>query len=135
MSAVVVRCDVPTGCDPVTDIAPRNILLPDDCPGIPELDVASPGLHSVDSPCSIVNPPEDFTVGGITPFLEHHRGLCHHRLDCIARLHCGLPLRRRDATLMTTEEAAECRSTFGGVKVPYVETCPNLSVLKFLKWK
>ena len=30
---------------------------------------------------------------------------------------------------MPTEEAADCRSTFGGVKVPYVETCPNLSVL------
>ena len=49
------------------------------------------------------------------------------------RLHRGLPLRRRDWTLMTSEESAECRVNLGGVAVPFMETCPPLSVLEVLE--
>ena len=70
---------------------------------------------------------------GITNFMEHCRGLRHHRLDCVIRLHRGLPLRRRDGTLMTNEESAECRVNLGGVTVPFIETCPSLSVLEVLE--
>ena len=62
--------------------------------------------------------------------MEHCRGLRHHRQDCVVRLHRGLPLRRRDGTLMTSEESAECRTNLGGVAVPFIETCPSLSVLE-----
>ena len=67
---------------------------------------------------------------GITTFKEHCRRLRHHRLDCIVRLYRGLPLRRRDGTLMTTDESDECRTNLGGASGPYVETCPSLSVIE-----
>ena len=67
---------------------------------------------------------------GITTFIEHCRGLRHHRQDCVVRLHRGLPLRRRDGTLMSSEESAECRANLGGVTVPFMETCPPLSVIE-----
>ena len=74
----------------------------------------------------------DIKVGsrGITTFMEHCRGMRHHRQDCVVRLHRGLPLRRRDGTLMTTEESAECRASLEGVAVPFIETCPSLSVME-----
>ena len=65
--------------------------------------------------------------------MEHCRGLRHHRLDCTVTLYRGLSLRRRDRTLMTTDESAECRVNLGGVTVPFVETCPALSVLEVFK--
>ena len=76
----------------------------------------------------------DIKVGsrGITTFMEHCRGMRHHRQDCVVRLHRGLPLRRRDGTLMTTEESAECRASLEGVAVPFIETCPSLSVMEVL---
>ena len=77
----------------------------------------------------------DVKVGsrGITTFMEQCRGLRHHRQDCVIRLHRGLPLRRRDGTLMTNEESAECRVNLGGVTVPFIETCRSLSVLEVLE--
>ena len=74
----------------------------------------------------------DVKVGsrGITTFMEHCRGLGHHRLDCVVRLHRGLPLRRRDGTLMTSDESAECRVNLEGVSVPFLETCPSLNVVE-----
>ena len=62
--------------------------------------------------------------------MEHCRGLRHHRQDCVVRLHRGFPLRRRDGTLMTSEESAECRATLDGVTATFMETCPSLSVLE-----
>ena len=77
----------------------------------------------------------DVKVGsrGITTFMEHCRGLRLHLQDCVIRLHRGLPLRRCDGTLMTNEESAECRANLGGVTVPFIETCPSLSVLEVLE--
>ena len=40
---------------------------------------------------------------------------------------------RRDGTLMTTDESAECRVNLEGVTVPFVETCPAFSVLQVFK--
>ena len=65
----------------------------------------------------------------ITTFFENCRGLRHHRLDCIVRLARGMPLlRHRDKTLMTSDEAAECRTEYEGVSVPKIEMCPSYSV-------
>ena len=74
----------------------------------------------------------DINVGsrGITTFMEHCRGLRHHRLDCLIRLFRDLPLRRRDGSLMSNEESVECRSSLGGAMVPFIETCPSFSVLE-----
>ena len=46
------------------------------------------------------------------------------------RLYRSLALRGRDGTLLTTEEAAECRTRLGGVTVPYVEQFPALTFLE-----
>ena len=41
----------------------------------------------------------------------------------------GMPLlRHRDKTLMTSDEAAECRTEYEGVSVPKIEMCPSYSV-------
>ena len=45
---------------------------------------------------------------GITTFLEHRRGIRHHRLDCLIRLRRGLALRRRDGTFMSESESDAC---------------------------
>ena len=80
--------------------------------------------------CSICKRDIKVASRGITTFMEHCRRLRHHRLDCIVRLYRGLPLRRRDGTLMTTDESAEWRVNLGGVVVNFVVTCPALSVLE-----
>ena len=51
----------------------------------------------------------DLKVGsrGISTFLEHCRGVIHHRLDCLVRSRRGLSLRRRTGAVMSAVEAAD----------------------------
>ena len=70
---------------------------------------------------------------GITTFWEHCRGFRHHRLDCLIRLRRGLPLRKRDGTLMSVTESDRCVANLAGEMVPVVEVCPNMSVAEVLQ--
>ena len=70
---------------------------------------------------------------GITTFYEHCRGVRHHRLDSLTRLRRGLPLRRRDGTLMSEAESAAFALTMAGESVPQVEVCPDTTVLEALQ--
>ena len=70
---------------------------------------------------------------GITTFWEHCRGFRHHRLDCLIRLRRGLPLRKRDGTLMSVTESDRCVADLAGEMVPVVEVCPNMSVEEVLQ--
>ena len=78
---------------------------------------------------------QDVKIGsrGITTFFEHCRGVRHHRLDCLTRLRRGLPLRRRDGTLMSQAEADVCGAALLGESVPLIETCPDVTVLEALQ--
>ena len=58
---------------------------------------------------------------GITTFWEHCRGFRHHRIDCLIRLRRGLPLRKRDGTLMSVTESDRCVANLAGEMVPVVE--------------
>ena len=62
---------------------------------------------------------------GITTFMEHCRGVQHHRLDCLVRLRRGLALRDRDGNLMSTTDSANQAALLEGVTVPVVERCPD----------
>ena len=62
---------------------------------------------------------------GITTFMEHCRGVQHHRLDCLVRLRRGLALRDRDGNLMSTTDSANQAALLEGVTVPLVERCPD----------
>ena len=70
----------------------------------------------------------DLKVGsrGISTFLEHCRGVIHHKLDCIVRLRRGLLLRRPTGAVMRVAEAAQME--LRGLSIPDVEVCPSLSV-------
>ena len=72
----------------------------------------------------------DLKVGsrGISTFLEHCRGVIHHKLDCIVRLRRGLLLRRPTGAVMRVAEAAQMVEELRGLSVPDVEVCPSLSV-------
>ena len=70
---------------------------------------------------------------GITTFWEHCRGFRHHRLDCLIRLRRGLPLRKRDGTLMSVTESDRYVANLAGEMVPVVEVCPNMSVVEVLQ--
>ena len=78
---------------------------------------------------------QDVKIGsrGITTFLEHCRGMRHHRLDCLVRLRRGLALRKRDGTLMSEAECDVCTTTLAGETVPVVESCPNVTVIEALQ--
>ena len=62
---------------------------------------------------------------GITTFMEHCRGVQHHRLDCLVRLRRGLALRDRDGNLVSTTDSANQTALLAGVTVPVVERCPD----------
>ena len=62
---------------------------------------------------------------GITTFMEHCRGVQHHRLDCLVRLRRGLALRDRDGSLMSTTASVNQAGLLEGVTVPVVERCPD----------
>ena len=64
---------------------------------------------------------------GITTFMEHCRGVRHHRLDCLYRLRRSLPLRTRFGELMSEEESAVMRSSLEGVDVRF-ESCPTVPI-------
>ena len=64
---------------------------------------------------------------GITTFMEHCRGVQHHRLDCLVRFRRGLALRDRDGTLMSTCDSAIQAALLEGVTVPVVERCPDVT--------
>ena len=64
---------------------------------------------------------------GITTFMEHCRGVQHHRLDCLVRLRRGLALRDRDGNLMSTSDSATQAALLKGVTVPVMERCPDVT--------
>ena len=72
----------------------------------------------------------DLKVGsrGISTFLEHCRGVIHHRLDCLVRSRRGLFLRRRTGAVMSAAEAGDMGEELRGLAVPDVELCPAFSV-------
>ena len=72
----------------------------------------------------------DLKVGsrGISTFLEHCRGVIHHRLDCLVRLRRGLLLRRPTGAVMRVAEAAPMVEELRGLSVPDLEVCPSFSV-------
>ena len=72
----------------------------------------------------------DLKVGsrGISTYLEHCRGVIHHRLDCLVRLRRGMLLRRPTGAVMGVLEAAQMVEELRGLSVPDVEVCPALSV-------
>ena len=65
---------------------------------------------------------------GISTFLEHCRGVIHHRVDCLLRLRRGLGLRRRTGTLMDPDEVAHWEEELRGFSLFEIETCPAFSV-------
>ena len=65
---------------------------------------------------------------GISTYLEHCRGVIHHKLDCLVRLRRGLFLRRPTGAVMGVVEAAQMVEELRGLSVPDVEVCPALSV-------
>ena len=71
----------------------------------------------------------DIKIGsrGITTFMEHCRGVQHHRLDCLVRLRRGLALRDRDGNLMAVSDSAAQSALLEGVNVPVVERCPDVT--------
>ena len=71
----------------------------------------------------------DLKVGsrGISTYLEHCRGVIHHKLDCLVRSRRGLVLRRRTGALMSAAEAAVMEE-LRGLSLPEVEVCPSFSV-------
>ena len=72
----------------------------------------------------------DLKVGsrGISTYLEHCRGVLHHKLDCLVRSRRGLFLRRRNGALMSASEAAAMEEELRGLSLPEVEVCPSFSV-------
>ena len=72
----------------------------------------------------------DLKVGsrGISTYLEHCRGVIHHKLDCLVRSRRGLVLRRRTGALMSAAEAAVMEEELRGLSLPEVEVCPSFSV-------
>ena len=56
-------------------------------------------------------------------FLEHCRGVIHHRLDCLVRSRRGLSLQRRTGAVMSATEAADMGEELRGLFVPEVELC------------
>ena len=72
----------------------------------------------------------DLKVGsrGISTYLEHCRGVIHHKLDCLVRSRRGLVLRRRTGALMSAAEAAVMEEELRGLSLPEVEVCPPFSV-------
>ena len=72
----------------------------------------------------------DLKVGsrGISTFLEHCRGVIHHRLDCLVRSRRGFFLRRRTGAVMSAADAADMGEELRGLAVPEVELCPAFSV-------
>ena len=72
----------------------------------------------------------DLKVGsrGISTYLEHCRGVIHHRLGCLVRLRRGMLLRRPTGAVMGVLEAARMVEELRGLSVPDVEVCPALSV-------
>ena len=72
----------------------------------------------------------DLKVGsrGLSTFLEHCRGVVHHKLDCVVRSRRGLFLRRRTGAMMSAVEAADMEEEIRGLSVPDVEVCPAFSV-------
>ena len=77
----------------------------------------------------------DLKVGsrGISTYLEHCRGVIHHKLDCLVRSRRGLLLRRRTGALMSALEAAAMEEELRGLSLPEVEVCPPFSVVKYLQ--
>ena len=71
----------------------------------------------------------DIKIGsrGITTFMEHCRGVQHHRLDCLVRLRRGLALRDRDGNLMAVSDSADQSALLEGKTVPVVERCPDVT--------
>ena len=65
---------------------------------------------------------------GISTYLEHCRGVIHHKLDCLVRSRRGLFLRRRTGALMSASEAAAMEEELRGLALPDVEVCPAFSV-------
>ena len=72
----------------------------------------------------------DLKVGsrGISTYLEHCRGVIHHRQDCLVRLRRGLLLRRPTGGVMRMAEAAQMGEELRGLSVQDLEVCPALSV-------
>ena len=72
----------------------------------------------------------DLKVGsrGISTYLEHCRGVIHHKLDCLVRSRRGLVLRRRSGALMSAAEAAVMEEELRGLSLPEVVVCPPFSV-------
>ena len=72
----------------------------------------------------------DLKVGsrGISSYLEHCRGVIHHKLDCLVRVRRGVLLRRPTGAVMGVVEAAQMVEELRGLSVPDVEVCPALSV-------
>ena len=83
--------------------------------------------------CLLCNQDVKITSRRITTFWEHCRGFRHHRLDCLIQLRRGLPLRKRDGTLMSVTESDRCVADLAGEMVPVVEVCPNMSVEEVLQ--
>ena len=72
----------------------------------------------------------DLKVGsrGISTYLEHCRGVIHHKLDCLVRSRRGLVLRRLTSALMSAAEAGVMEEELRGLSLPEVEVCPPFSV-------
>ena len=70
---------------------------------------------------------------GITNFMEHCRGLQHHRVDCLIRLRRGLALHNCDWNLMSPAESAEQASLLEGVTVPVVGKEPDFTTAEVFK--
>ena len=72
----------------------------------------------------------DLKVGsrGISTYLEHCRGVIHHKLDCLVRSRRGLVLRRGTGALMSAAEAAVMEEELRGLSLPEVEVCPSFSI-------
>ena len=72
----------------------------------------------------------DLKVGsrGISTYLEHCRGVIHHKLDCLVRSRRGLFLRRRTGAVMSATGAADLEEELRGLSLPDVKVWSSFSV-------